>query len=77
MNGYSSHLKINLWVQNQVSTPFIALWNPSCVCRSLPVYACIKPMYAYACMRTQVEGFLGLYFPKIDLFAHKKLYFSF
>ena len=32
---------------------------------------------AYASnLRTQVEDFLGLYIPKIDLFAHKNVIFS-
>ena len=56
---------------------FIALWNPSCVRRSVPTYASIMLAYAYVCMHMQAKGFLDLYFPKIDLFTHKNLYFPF
>ena len=55
---------------------FHSFWNPSCVCRFMLVYVYIKPMYASPCLCTQAEGFFGLYFPKIDLFAHKKVIFS-
>ena len=62
---------------NAENLSFIALWNLSCGHKSVPTYACIRIAYAYVCMRTQAKGFLGLYLPKIDLFAHKKLYFPF
>ena len=58
---------------NAKNLPFIALWNPSNVRRSMPAYACVRPAYAYTCMHTQAKGFLGLYFPKINLFAHKTI----
>ena len=55
---------------NAKNMPFIVLWNTSCI--HMFVIA-----YAYACMHMQSEGFIGLYLPKLDLFAHKKLYFPF
>ena len=31
---------------NAKNLSFIGFWNPRCVCRSMPTYACIRPAYA-------------------------------
>ena len=43
----------------------------------MPTYAYIRPAYAGPCLHMQAEGFLGLYFQKIDLFALKNCIFHF
>jgi len=70
--GFILNLKINA-----KNLPFIGFWNPSCVRRSVPAHAYIKPTYAGFGLHTQVKGFLGLLLSKKDLFAYKNLYFPF
>ena len=46
--GFIPNLNIN--VEN---LPFIGFYNPSCVRRSMPAYACLRPAYVYVCMCMQ------------------------
>ena len=49
---------------------FPYFWNPSCVRKNMPTYACFGPhMWA--------KGHFGLLFPKIGFCSFKRLYFSF
>ena len=46
--GFIPNLNINI-----ENLSFIGFYNPSCVCRSMLAYACLRPAYVYVCMCMQ------------------------
>ena len=50
------------------NTHFSYFWNPSCVRRNVPMYACFGPC-------RWAEGHFGHLLPKIDFCSFQKLYF--
>ena len=56
---------------------FLCLWNPSCIRKSVPTYACFGPrMQAIAHVRG-LKATLVILFPKIDFCSFKRLYLPF
>ena len=56
---------------------FLCLWNPSCIRKSVPTYACFGPrMQAVAHVRG-LRATLVILFPKIDFCSFKRLYLPF
>ena len=57
--------------------PFLCLWNPSYVCRSVLAYECFGPRMQAATHVHRSRATLVILFPKIDFYLFKMLYFPF
>ena len=51
--------------------PFLCLWNPNCICKSVPVYACFRPCMQAAAHIRGPKATLVILFP---IFVHLKGY---